>query len=510
VIEGKGRGLWDLIEARAAATPDALCCLDESGVRLSFAEYRDAVLRAAAGLSDLGLGADSRVTWVLPTRVVTLVLLGALARLSAVQNPVIPIYREREVGFITRETNAQMIIVPRAFRGFDYESMARALAAEHSNLLVQIVEHELPEGNPASLSSAAHPGSESVRWVFYTSGTTADPKGVRHTDQSLMATSIGYARSLDLQPGEKMSLVFPATHIGGPVCLMASLLSGAGQLVVEKFGPESVDFLARNGVHHAGSGTAFFSVYLDAQRRRPGQSIFPDIRTFPGGGAPKPPQLHFEMKNEIGGHGILSSYGLTECPLITMCNSGDPDEKLAMTEGQPNPPHAEIRVVQRDGTRDASGKEGELRVRGPQLFKGYVDVKLDAAAFDTDGFFKTGDLGFLDEDGYAVITGRLKDVIIRKAENISAKEIEDLLYEHPKVGDVAVIGVPDSVTGERVCAVVECESADASFSFEEMVSYLKAKRLMLQKIPEQLEIVDSIPRNPSGKIMKNSLRGRFA
>jgi len=510
MIERSARGLWELIEWRAEATPDALCCLDESGRRLSFAEYRDSALRAAAGLRNLGLGEGSPVTWVLPTRVVTLVLLGALARLSIVQNPVIPIYRKREVGFITRETGARLILVPSAFRGFDFEAMAHELAAEQPDLVVQVVEHELPEGDPASLPPAPEPDDDSIRWVFYTSGTTADPKGVRHTDQTLMATSIGYATSLDLQAGEKSALVFPATHIGGPICLMASLLSGAGQLVVEQFGPETVEFLTRNHVHHAGSGMAFFNVYLEAQRRQPGRSIFPEVRTFPGGGAPKPPQLHYEMKNEIGGHGIISSYGLTECPLITMCSTVDSDEKLAITEGRPNPPDAEIRVVQHDGTRVSPGEEGELRVRAPQLFRGYVDAKLDAAAFDEDGFFRTGDLGYLDEDGYAVITGRLKDVIIRKGENVSAKEIEDLLYEHPKVADVAVIGVPDPVAGERVCAVVACESPEEILTFEEMVSHLKAQRMMLQKIPEQLEIVDEVPRNPSGKIMKSRLRGWFS
>lgn len=510
VLDTKGRGLWNLVEARARATPDALCCLDESGRSLSFAGFRDAAIRAAAGLRDLGVGDGYPVTWILPTRIVSLVLFAALARLSALQNPIIPIYRKREVDFITRQTGARMIIVPRTFRGFDYEAMARELAAERSNLTVRIVEHELPEGDPASLPPLPRSSSEAPRWAFYTSGTTADPKGVLHTDQTLMATAAGYARCLDLRPAERMALVFPVTHVGGPICSMASLMSGAAQLVVEKFGPEAVDFLAKCGVHHAGSGTAFFNVYLEAQRRSPRRSIFPEIRTFPGGGAPKPPTLHFEMKNEIGGQGIVSSYGLTECPLVTMCGMGDPDDKLAVTEGRPNPPEAEIRVVKSDGARALPGEEGELRVRGPQLFKGYVDARLDASAFDTDGFFRTGDLGHLDLDGYAVITGRIKDVIIRKAENISAKEIEDLLYEHPKVADVAVIGVPDAASGERVCAVVACRRPDDPLAFEEMVAYLKAHSLMVQKIPEQLEIVDRVPRNPSGKILKNRLRERFS
>ena len=138
-----------------------------------------------------------------------------------------------------------------------------------------------------------------------------------------------------------------------------------------------------------------------------------------------------------------------------------------------------------------------------------MDESLNAAAFDEESYFRTGDLGYLDEAGYVVITGRLKDVIIRKGENISAKEVEDLLYPHPKVEDVAVIGLPDPKSGERCCAVVACGSG-APLEFEEMVSFLKEQGLMIQKIPEQLELVSELPRNPTGKILKHELRKRYA
>src|SRR5205823_15106098 len=155
-------------------------------------------------------------------------------------------------------------------------------------------------------------------------------------------------------------------------------------------------------------------------------------------------------------------------------------------------------------------EEGEIRVKGRQVFRGYVDASLDADAFDDDGYFRTGDLGRQDADGYVVITGRLKDIIIRKGENISAKEVEDLLYTHPKVADVAVIGLPDPAVGERCCAVVAPREAGEPLAFLEMVEFLKEQGLMLQKIPEQLEIVETIPRNPSGKIVKHVLRDRYS
>jgi non-ribosomal peptide synthetase component E (peptide arylation enzyme) len=189
---------------------------------------------------------------------------------------------------------------------------------------------------------------------------------------------------------------------------------------------------------------------------------------------------------------------------------GDADEKLAGTEGRANPPEAQIRVVAAHGGEARPGEEGELRVRGPQLCRGYVDAALDAEAFDADGFFRTGDLGRLDADGYVVITGRLKDVIIRKGENISAREIEDLLHEHPKVAEVAVIGLPDPASGERCCAVVASRDPAAPLGFDEMVAFLRGRALSTQKIPEQLELLELLPRNASGKVLKQELRKRFA
>ena len=149
------------------------------------------------------------------------------------------------------------------------------------------------------------------------------------------------------------------------------------------------------------------------------------------------------MKDELGGAGIVSGYGLTEAPILTMADVDDPDEELADTEGRADAGRRAAHRHARRQRRPGPGEEGEIRAKGPQLMLGYLDASLDADAFDDEGYFRTGDLGTLDADGYVTITGRLKDVIIRKGENISAKEVEDLLYTHPKVADVAVIGLPD-------------------------------------------------------------------
>jgi cyclohexanecarboxylate-CoA ligase len=504
--------LWQLIERRADATPNALFAVDENDRTLSFAEYRDASLRCAAGLSARGVGENTPVSWQLPTVFEAMLLVAALSRLGARQNPILPIYREREVGFATRQSGARLLVVPPRFRGFDFEAMARGIAKEQGGLEVLVVDDVLPDGDPETLPPPPTPdGDAPVRWLFYTSGTTADPKGALHTDATLLAAFTAMAARLDLDASDRVALVFPFTHIGGIGWLAIGLAVGCAHIVVPTFDPAtSIDALARHGVTQATAGTAFHQAYLAAQRERGGAKLFPEVRTFPGGGAPKPPQLHFDLKREMGGAGIVSGYGLTECPVLAMGSPGDPDEKLAHTEGRGNPSDVKIKVVSLDGRVVGAGEEGEIRVKGPQLCLGYLDTSLDRDAFDAEGFFRTGDLGQLDADGYVTITGRLKDVIIRKGENISAKEVEDLLYLQAKIADVAVVGLPDPSSGERACAVVACKDSRDPLGFDEMVSFLRDQGLMVQKIPEQLEIVAEVPRNPTGKILKHELRARFA
>jgi acyl-CoA synthetase (AMP-forming)/AMP-acid ligase II len=391
--------------------------------------------------------------------------------------------------------------------------MAHQIAAERDGLQVLVTDRSLPVGDPADLPPVpplpTKAADAPVRWLFYTSGTTADPKGAQHTDLTVMASALAMAECLDIQADDVVALVFPLTHIGGIGWLMVSLFGGSQLLVTETFDPKTTPaFLGANGVTLPGSGTPFHLAYLAAQRAAGSEPIFPNIRSFPGGGAPKPPQLHYDLKAEIGGIGIVSGYGLTEAPIVVMARTTDPDEKLATTEGRATP-GVTIKVVTVEGAVAEPGVEGEIRLKGPQVVKGYLDPSLDADAFDDEGFFRTGDLGIVDAEGYVTITGRLKDIIIRHGENISAKEVEDLLYNHPVIADVAVIGLPDPKTGERACAVVAVQ-AGASFDFEEMVSFLKGEGLRIQAVPEQLELVDTVPRNPAGKILKHKLREQFA
>jgi len=507
----EARTLWELVEKRAQESPDALFLTDEGKRTMTFAEYRSAAEAAAAGMAAIGVGEDTAVTWQLPTWIESFVLVAALSRLGAVQNPVMPIYRQREVGFVTEQTGARLLVVPTSFRGFDYKAMADEIAADSKGLQVLVADHWLPEGDPSTLPAPPSvPDPLPIRWRFYTSGTTADPKGAQHTDATIMASAIAMAERLQMSSDDVHGFVFPFTHIGGAGLLMAALMAGMTHVIVEAFDPAAVvDLFDREQATLAGAGTVFHQAYLAEARKRAPEKVLQKVRAWIGGGAPKPPQLHYDMKNEIGGVGIVSGYGLTEAPIVTMASISDPDDKLANTEGQASP-GVELKVSRLDGKVAGPGEEGEIRVKGPQVCRGYLDSSLDAEAFDDEGFFRTGDLGFVDAEGYVVITGRLKDVIIRKGENISAKEVEDLLYTHEKVADVAVIGLPDQALGERCCAVVALQDAGNPLEFDEMVDFLKGKGLMVQKIPEQLETVGVIPRNPSGKIVKHVLRDQYA
>ncbi len=498
---GNPRTYWEAIEARAAATPDAALTIEPDGTVMTFAGFRDAAERAAAGLADLGVGPDTQVSWQLPNGRAALVLSAALARLGAVQNPIIPIYREREVGFVVRQTGARLLVVPSVWRGFDYRTMADSVAATTDHCEVLVCDGELPEGDPSTLApfeaTEEDDGRLPVRWIYYTSGTTADPKGAMHGDDSIIAAARHVWESLELSADDVWPLAFPYTHIGGISLLIASLVCSTPLLMVESFNPETdIRFFREHGLTLAGSGTSFFIAYLAEQRKTPEEPIFPHLRAAIGGGAPKPSGMHKQVKDELGGVGIISSYGLTECPIVTYCFLDDPDDKLDRTEG---------RLLD-----DTSGKliDGELLLKGPTLCRGYLDESLNEAAFDDDGYFFTGDLAEMDDEGFVTIVGRKKDVIIRKGENISAREVEDVLFSHPKVADVAVIGLPDAVSGERCCAVVAPKPGEV-LGFAEMVEHCKQAGLMNQKIPEQLEIVEELPRNPAGKVLKQQLREQY-
>jgi cyclohexanecarboxylate-CoA ligase len=504
--------IWQLIEQRAAQTPDAVIFVTEDDTRMTFGEFRDAAEVCAAGLAGLGITSQTRVTWQLPTCIPAIVASAALARLDAVQSPVLHLYREKELGFVMRHTQAEFCIVPSVWKGFDFTAMADSLAAEMSPSPVVLSLDSLPAGGPADLGPVPEfaEGEEPIRWIYSTSGTTSDPKGVLHTDATLIAGGQGLADALQMTAEDVGSMAFPFAHIAGPDYLVMMLISGMSAVLIEAFNPvDAVATYAKNGVTMAGGSTAFYQMFLAEQRKQPETKVMPALRALSGGGAPMPPEIYREVLDEMEIK-VCHGYGMTEIPMITQGSPTDSDDQLAHTTGKPVT-GADVRIVLEDGSLASAGVDGEVRVKGPMVAKGYTNAELTEQAFDENGYFRTGDIGHLRPDGHVVLTGRIKDIIIRKGENISAKEIEDLLYAHPGVGDVAVIGLPDRERGERVCAVVERPAEGEVITFEEMVSYLGEQGLTRFKTPEQLEVVDSLPRNETlRKVLKYQLRDSFA
>ncbi|MFJ8049118.1 class I adenylate-forming enzyme family protein [Streptomyces luteogriseus] len=487
------RTLWELVTRRAALTPDRPLFLQD-GRTLTFEALRARAERVAAGLYGMGVRPGTVVAWQLPTRIETAVLSFALARLGAVQTPVIPFYRDREVGFALRESRAEFFAVPGTWRGFDHTEMARRLGAKG----VFEAYDDLPDGDPSHLPPPPSDGT-AVRWIYWTSGTTSDPKGVLHTDRSLLAGGSCLAHALRPSAEDVGSIAFPYAHIGGPDYTVMLLLYGFPAVLFEQFAlPEALAAYRGHGVTMAGGSTAFYSMFLAEQRKRPGEPVLPALRLLAGGGAPKPPELYHAVVREMGVQ-LTHGYGMTEVPMITMGAPDDGPELLATTEGRP-PQGMEIRIV-----------DGEVRLRGEAVCRGYLDPGQTAEAFDEDGFLRTGDLGRLTETGHLVLTGRLKDVIIRKGENISAQEIEDLLHRHPAVGDVAVIGLPDAARGELVCAVVEQPPGAEALTLSGVTAFLRAEGLSVHKLPERLEVVDALPRGETlRKVLKYKLRERYS
>ena len=498
----------ELLERRAALSPDLPLLIDDTGRTMTCREVKDEVDRVAAGLHALGIGAGTAVTWVLPTRMETILLSFALSRLGAVQNPIIHIYRHREVGFCIAQTAARFVFTPGEWGGFDYAAMATEVSAGLADPPTVLDGYaDLPHGDPSTLPPAPTDGDE-VRWLYYTSGTTSDPKGVKHTDGTLIAAGTGLAVALEADERDVGSNAFPYAHIGGPDYIVMMLVNGFPAVLVERFAPASaVETFAANGVTLAGGSTAFYQMYLAEDQKVEGPAM-PRLRAMAGGGAPMPPEIYFEVKEKMG-IPIAHGYGMTECPMICQGSPSDTDDQLAHTEGAPIR-GCQVAIVKADGTVAAPGEEGEVRVSGPMLFKGYTDPSLETDAFDDEGRFRTGDLGVMRDDGHVSLTGRVKDIIIRKGENISAQEVEDVLYALPQVANAAVIGIPDTERGELVCAVIETAEGRSDLTFDEMVAACTAAGLMKQKTPERLEIHDGpLPRNATMKILKYELREKY-
>ncbi|MDW5596540.1 AMP-binding protein [Conexibacter stalactiti] len=518
-------GLWEgrlldaLVREGAAAWPTRVALVDGER-RVTYGELARLVEQAAGALHALGVQRGDVVSFQLPNWLEAAVVHHATLRLGAVSNAIVPIYRAREVRFIARQSRAKVLVVPGVFRGFDHAAMAAALRDELDTLEhVVVVRGEAPAGTVtyadslgasgrggavAAAPPIAHAPSDPAL-LLYTSGTEADPKGVLHTHETALYESRSIARLYALDARDRVLMPSPVTHVTGLVYgLQLPFLLGTRVVLQDVWDAERALQLIERERCSVVIGATPFLHGLAGSPSLPRRDLS-SLRVFGCGGADVPPELIRSASRTLG---IRASrlYGSTECPAVTGSAIDAPEHCHADTDGRPIG-GGEARVVDEQGRPVGAGVRGLLQVRGPELCLGYLDPALNAAAFDRDGWFRTGDVAVIDDEGCVRIAGRAKDVIVRGGENISAKEVEDLLFEHPAVREVAVVGYPDAVLGERACAVVV---ADGELTLPELVAFLRAREVANQKLPERLELVAELPKTSSGKVQKFRLREALA
>ncbi|MEW6271002.1 MAG: AMP-binding protein [Thermodesulfobacteriota bacterium] len=492
---------------------DAVALVDEER-ELSFAELGRRVDALAAGLAALGVGVGDAVGYQLPNWWEAAAALLATVSLGAHAVPIVPILRVREVAVILRQTRPRAVLVPGRHRGVDYPAQtAEALAAARHDAVRVVVRGEpaaaatplddLLRAAPAPAAARVHPDAVAV--VIYTSGSTAEPKGAMHTHETLTAELRSLVAAHGLGPSDRVLMPSPLTHVSGVVHgILAPALLGTSAVLEERWdaGAALRDVERHRVTYMIGAPTFLQEMLAHPQVAAHDLS---SLRLFSCGGASVAPELMRAGRAKIPHLVTKRSYGSSEFPTIATTSVEDALAHGLDTEGRALR-GVEVRITDAEGRELPAGGEGEIRARGPDCFLGYVDRALDADSFDADGFFRTGDLGVLDADGFLRVTGRVKDIIVRKGEKISAREVEDLLLEHPAIADAAVIPLADAATGERACACILAAPGAEPPTLDALIAFLRARDLTPQKLPEQLELVRELPRTPSGKINKRLLR----
>ena len=511
VAEGRYRDalLGSYLSDSAEARPEALCLVDEES-RFTWREIDEAASASARQLRAHGVGPHDVVTAILPNWWEAVVCMQGILKLGGVTNPVVPIYRDAELRFILRQAGSRAVVTPHRFRGFDYVEMFARLASELDDppaFLVVRPEGPLPDGfvefdasgrEGGPVESPAAPGD--VALLLYTSGTTADPKGVLHTHQTIDFIIRTMAEDWRLGPDDGTFMPSPVGHITGYffAVLMPSLL-GAPCALMDVWDPERArEIVEAERSRFSVGATPFLQGLLDAYAASGGGECA--LSVYCCGGADVPPDLIRRARRELD-LWAMRAYGSSEVPVYCMGGPGFDERICAETDGMPVA-GAEARL---DG---AAGGVGELLLRAPQMFVGYLDDGLNAESFTSDGFFRSGDLGEIGPDGEVAIRGRKKDIIIRGGENVSAKQVEDALYRHPAVAEVAIVAMPDPVLGEKGCAFV-VPDGDAAPTLAQLGAFLGREGLAKQKWPERLEIVSELPLTASGKVQKFKLRDRI-
>lgn len=515
--EAYRRGLWvhttlaDSLRAAAEVSPRRTVLVDKD-VRLDCATLSaQAGALAAALLERMPTG--SVVSFMLPNWHETAVIYLAATLAGMVVNPILPSLRDHDLRFILEDAGTAMIFVPHRHGGHDYAAMLERVTAA-MNPAPEVVVLRGSEAGPHTryldlLGPAPGAGTlpaldpDAVRMILYTSGTTSRPKGVLHTHNSLHALICQLRDHWSIDPGDTFLVPSPVAHIGGSIyAFECPLLLGTTAVLMDRWDPaQAVALMNTERCTHMAGATPFLQQLLSAAEGA--GTRLPDLKVFICGGASVSPSLIRRAAEYFERAVVTRVYGCTEVPVATV-GAPRPDEadRAADTDGR-----AGIAEIRLDAHDSAPAGDGEICVRGPQMLVGYRHPEDDS--FDAAGFFRTGDLGRWVAAGrgekYLVVTGRAKDVIIRSGENISAKEVEDLLADHPDIAEIAVVGLPDERTGERACAVIVPAGAERP-DVASLLALLVSKGVAKFKAPEQVVVTDALPKNDAGKVLKHRIR----
>ncbi len=522
----------DDFRAVVAATPDRPAIVTyrqgrDLPVTFTYGQLGILVDRFAAALVDFGIEPGDVVSLQLPNSWEFPALTLAILQVGAVVNPLVPIFRHRELAFILERTEAKLLVVPRTFRGFDHGELAARLVAEVPTLQAAfVVDGDAPEGtksfhdhfvarrwedtpNLRATLAARAPAPDDLCEIQFTSGTTGEPKGVLHDHRTAWASGRAITGTLGVGPDDVCFMASTLAHQTGFLFGFASPLGLGTKVVYQDVwdAKAAIRIFDAERVAYTVSATPFVVDLIDAQQEIHGSLA--SFKYFICGGAPIPPHVVAAAAETLDAE-LVAVWGMTENGVVTATRPGSPIEVVANSDGIPMP-WMQLRIVDDEGVELPLGETGHLQVRGPNQTLGYFrrpDTYL--ASSSADGWFDTGDLAWRRDDGGIRISGRAKDLVIRGGENVPVVEIEALLYTHPKVRELAVIGLPDDRLGERACAVVVPSDESAPPTLAELVGALDAAGVAKQYWPERLEVVAEMPRTPSGKIQKYQLRDRFS
>ncbi|HCN1203454.1 medium-chain fatty-acid--CoA ligase [Escherichia coli] len=515
------QGLWgdaslaDYWQQTARAMPDKIAVVDNHGASYTYSALDHAASCLANWMLAKGIESGARIAFQLPGWCEFTVIYLACLKIGAVSVPLLPSWREAELVWVLNKCQAKMFFAPTLFK----QTRPVDLILPLQNQLPQLqqivgVDKLAPATSSLSLSqiiadntpltTAITTHGDELAAVLFTSGTEGLPKGVMLTHNNILASERAYCARLNLTWQDVFMMPAPLGHATGFLHgVTAPFLIGARSVLLDIFTPDACLALLEQQRCTCMLGTTPF-VYdlLNLLEKQPAD--LSALRFFLCGGTTIPKKVARECQQR--GIKLLSVYGSTESSPHAVVNLDDPLSRFMHTDGYAAA-GVEIKVV--DGARKTlpPGCEGEEASRGPNVFMGYFDEpELTARALDEEGWYYSGDLCRMDEAGYIKITGRKKDIIVRGGENISSREVEDILLQHPKIHDACVVAMPDERLGERSCAYVVLKAPHHSLSLEEVVAFFSRKRVAKYKYPEHIVVIEKLPRTASGKIQKFLLR----